>query len=370
VTSPDLQGYVDLELYDTTPGVLVDRALLDAETKLPDWQPRDGNTEVVLLEALAVIASELGYAINRVPSAVLDGLLVLYGVTRSEGTAATATATFTLTAAIGYVLPAGTMVRLGLGGELEPLDFTTDADIALTAGTTVTVAVTATRPTDDANGTPAGTTLVLVTAVPEVDSAILATDVAGGAGPEDDVTYRNRGAQRLRRLVSTLVLPEHFTADALDTVGVFRALTLDNTNVDTTAAGHVTVAVLAQDGALVPAATKTDLEALLDSRAQANLAVHVVDPTITAVAVTVTVNALAGYDSATVTTNITALLDDYLNPDTWAWSGTVRRNELIARIDLAEGVDYVVTLDAPAADVALAGVAPLADLGTVTVTVT
>jgi hypothetical protein len=477
VTSPDLQGYVDLELYDTSPGVLVDRALLDAQTKLPDWQPRDGNTEVVVLEAQAVITSELGYGINRVPSAVLDGLLALYGVERSPGVAATATVTFTLTAPLGYVLPAGTTVRLGLGGEVEPLDFTTDVDVSLTAGTTVTAAVTATRPTDDANGTPAGTALVVVSAVPEIDTATLATDVAGGTGPEDDIGYRNRGAQRLRRLVSTLVLPEHFTADALDTAGVFRVRTLDNFDAagsneqqtvaisggptggtftltfggqttaaiafDATAAavasalealssvgvgnvtasggplpgssvlvtftgrlgaqdlalmtatssltggtspavtvtetraggsgiraGYVSVAVLGQGGVRLSAAAKADIQTRLDPRAQANLAVQVIDPAITAVDVAVTVKALDGYDSATVITNVTALLDDYLSPDTWGWAATVRRNELIALVDRAEGVDYVITLDTPAGDVTLTGAAPLADLGTVTVTVT
>jgi hypothetical protein len=477
VTSPDVQGYVDLSLYDTTPGVLVDRALLDAQGKLPDWQPRDGNTEMVLLEALAIIVSELGYAINRVPSAVLDGLLALFEVERSLGAAAAADVRFSLTATSGYVLPAGTLVRLALGGELDPLDFATDSDVTLTSGTTVTVPATATRPTDDANGIPAGTPMVVVSAVPEIDAAELATTVAGGTGAEDDVTYRNRGAQRLRRLVSTLVLPEHFTADALDSVGVFRVKTLDNfdaagsneqqtvsisggptggtftltydgqttapitydataaavvaalealtsigagnvmasggplpgSNVvvtftgrlgsqnvalmtatsaltggtspavnvtetraggSSTRAGYVSVAVLDSGGTRLSAIAKADIQARLDARAQANLAVQVIDPAITEVSVTVTVKALAGYDSAAVTTNVTALLEDYLSPDTWGWAATVRRNELIALIDRAEGVDYVVTLDAPTTDVALAGAAPLADLGVVTVTVT
>jgi uncharacterized phage protein gp47/JayE len=370
MTSPDVQPYTDLSLYDSTPGVLVDRALVDATTKLPDWRPREGNTELVLLEALAVEVSEFIYSVNRVPAAVLDGLLLLYGVERSLGTNPTATATFTLTAPAEYQLPAGTTVRLDLGGEEEPLDFTTDVSVVVPAGaTSVTAAITATRATDVANGQPAGTALSMVTPIPYVDSVKLASAVTGGTLPEDEVAYRNRGVQRLARLVSTLVLPEHFTADALETVGVFRALTVDNWNVNTAAAGHVTVVVLGPGGVPLSTAAKNDLQATLDKRAQANLAVHVVDPTITAVDVTVSVKALRGYDAATVTSNVTAVLDGYLSPDTWGWGSTVRRNELIALIDGAEGVDYVVTLTAPSADVALAGTGPLADLGLLSVTV-
>jgi uncharacterized phage protein gp47/JayE len=478
VTSPDLQPYEDLALYDTTPGDLVDRALLLAQTRFPDWRPETGNTEMVLLEALAVIASELGYAINRVPSAVLEGLLLLYDVERSMGFAPTVQVTFALTAPIGYTLPAGTVVRLQLGGELEPVDFTTDAAVSLTAGTTVTTAATATRPTDEANGTPSGTPVEIVSPNPQIDSAQLAAAVAGGAGAEDDVSYRNRGVQRLRRLVSTLVLPEHFTADALEATGVFRAKTLDNfdaatsneqqtitisgaptggtftlsyagatttaiafnaTAADVTAAlvalatigtanvagsggplpgtavvvtftgrlgstdvatmtatsaltggttpavtitetrkgspgtgaGFVTVAVIGMNGARLSATAKSDLQVQLDKRAQANLAVQVIDAAINAVNVTATVKAAAGYEAATVTANVTAALDLFLSPDTWGWAATVRRNDLIAVIENTEGVDYLVAghPTTPAGDVTLTGAAPLADLGTLALTV-
>jgi uncharacterized phage protein gp47/JayE len=479
MTSPDVQGYIDLSLYDATPGVLVDRALLAATTRLPEWQPREGNTELVLMEALAVEVSELIYSLNRVPSAVLDGALDLYGVERSLGTKPTATVTFTLTAPTGYQVPAGTTVRLELGGEEEPLDFTTDAAVVVPTGaTSVTAAVTATRATDVANGRPAGTALSMVTPIPYVDSVALATAVTGGTDPEDDVAYRERGAQRLARLVSTLVLPEHFTADALETVGVFRARTLDNfdaatsneqqtvtitggptggtftltfggqttaaiaynataaavvaalealsnvgaANVTATGgplpgtavvvtftgrlgsqnvalmtatsaltggtspavtvtetraggfgarAGYVSVAVLGSNGARLSAAAKADIQSRLDSRAQANLAVQVIDPGINTVDVTATVRARVGYTAADVTANVTAALDAFLSPDTWPWSAIVRRNDLIALIENAEGVDYLLTghPTVPAGDVTLTGAAPLAGLGAVALTV-
>jgi uncharacterized phage protein gp47/JayE len=130
----------------------------------------------------------------------------------------------------------------------------------------------------------------------------------------------------------------------------------------------VTIAVYG-DNATVSAPNKTALEAKMEASALANLDVHIVDPTITTVPINVTVQRVAGYDSATVQENITAALDAYLDPMTWAWGGTVRLYELVEVINSAEGVDYIVSFTSPTTDTALAGVAPLADLGAVAITV-
>ena len=68
--------------------------------------------------------------------------------------------------------------------------------------------------------------------------------------------------------------------------------------------------------------------------------------------------------------NIVDALDTYLSPDTWEWGGTVYRNELIALIDQVAGVDRVVSLTTPATDLALTGVAPLADTDVATSDIT
>src|SRR4051794_20833934 len=112
--SPDVTDLVELTLYDKGPFDLVDRALADAAPKLPGWVPREGNTELVLLEAMALPVAELIYAVNRLPGAVLDVLLRLYGITRNLGAPAAATVRFTLADALGHNLPAGTRVALPL----------------------------------------------------------------------------------------------------------------------------------------------------------------------------------------------------------------------------------------------------------------
>lgn len=168
--SPDLSAYTSLNLYDKAPSELVERALLDAAVKLPGWVPRDGNTEVVLVEALSLVVAEMVYGINRVPDAVIEGVLKLYGVVRDLGTAPSATVTFTVSGTTGYTVPAGTVVRLPIGAEY--VDFTLDMAALVPVGaTTTTGAVTATTSTSAANGVAAGTDVTMISPVPFVDSA-------------------------------------------------------------------------------------------------------------------------------------------------------------------------------------------------------
>ncbi|HVL33900.1 MAG TPA: baseplate J/gp47 family protein [Actinomycetota bacterium] len=374
--SLDLSDYIDLTLNDADPDDLVARALELAQTVLPDWVPRTGNVEVALLEVLAVVAAENVYAINRVPEAVVEALLGLFGITRDAGQPPTADLTFTLSDDAGHAIPAGTSARLILGGDFEPVTFTTDAELVIAPGVdSGTVAATGNRNTIDANGFPAGTILELEDAVAFVDVVELATDVTDGAAPEADIDFLDRGVTQLSRLVSTLVLPEHFTAAALVHTFVARATTIDNFDASAVSgdpgdhAGHVSVYALGADGAMLSAGEKTTLDEDLEAKAMANIAVHIADPTITDVDVTVSVVRDPDYDPADVQAAIEAALETYLDPSNWAWSKVVRRNELISLIDHIEGVEYVQTLDEPAADVVLPGDAALAAAGTFTVTV-
>lgn len=368
MASPDLSGYVDLTIYDMSAADLVDRAASDVEAKMPDAQLPVGSLEMVLLEAIALLVSEVPYAINRLPGAVTESLLArVYGIERSQGLPPLATATFTFGSNGGNV-PPGTSLLLSYQG--EDVQFTTDIELSVAApATTGTVAITGAENTEVANGTPSGTALQILSDTTGATGATLATAVAGGAMPEEAETYLDRASARLQRLTSVLVLPEHFAAAAAEDPAVYRVKVVDNYDGTQTAAGHVTVAVMGQGGAFLTSTQRTALEADLTAQALATLAVHVLDPTVTAVNVTATVKALPGHASATVQAAVVAALGDYLSTDTWDWDGTVRRNELIAVIDKATGVDYVESLTAPAADVVLTGVAPLASLGTTTVTV-
>jgi uncharacterized phage protein gp47/JayE len=267
-------------------------------------------------------------------------------------------------------------VRLDLAGGLDPVVFTTDVALTIPAGSSEgIVAATGDRYTTEANGVASNALVALLDAIAYVDVVRTNSIVAGGRDQESDEDWIARGTQRFQRISETLVLPKHFTAQALENPAVVRATTLDNFNsgagsgVPGDHPGFVTVAVYG-NGAVVSAPDKAALDATLESLSAANLSVSVIDPTITTVAVTVTVKALEGYSSSQVQANVVAALQGYLHPSTWPWSGTVRKNELIALISNAEGVDYVSTFPTPAGDTSLSGNAPLAMYGTLTVTVT
>lgn len=373
-TSPDALPLIDLTLLDLDAQELTDQAITDATSKVPEWVPREGHTEVVLLEAQALIAAELIYAVNRLPPAILEALLVLYGLVRDPGTPPVASVTFTTSSASDVLIPAGTRLRLLYDNGDASVDLLTDTDLLIVADADAgTVTATGVENTSAVNGLGITANLELVDSLVDVDTVTLAADVAGGTDPEDSTAYQARGANLFRRLVSTLVLPEHFTAAALEDPAVTRAVTLDLYDPDTGGApgdhpGHVTVAASGPGGVPLTAQDATELVTSLETKALAALEVHVIAPTITVVDVTATITILPGAIAADVEAAVATALDEYLDPDTWGYGGTVYRNELIALIDRVAGVDRVVDLTTPAADVVLAGVAPLAAAGALTIT--
>lgn len=373
MASPDLTPYVDLSLYDKDEQEIYDAAILDMSYKVPEWVPKESNTEVVLLESMALEVAEAVFALNRLPGAIVEVLMRMYGIDRYIGAQPTTTITFTISTDAGLELPAGISVQLSLGDGLEPVVFTTTEALVIPAGSiTGTVAATGDRFTADANGAAAGTSVDIIDSLIYLESAVLGSPVVDGADAETDEEWRDRAVARFGRLTETLVLPSHFTAAVLEDPTVKRAFTVDAYRPDVAGnpgdfPGYVTVCVLGQTG-LLDASAKAAIQQSLDVAAQANLAVYVSDVQITPVDVTATVRYENGYTAAQVQQNVIDALTNYLSPDTWDWSSTVRRNELIALMSNADGVAYVDSLGTPTGDVALPGVAPLADAGTFTIT--
>lgn len=374
ISIPD--EFTDPTLYDADEQVLVDRALAHAQTKLPEWTPREGNTEVVLTESLALLVAEQVYAINRLPEQTLEGLLLLYGLARDPGTPATGTARFTIADSLGFTIPLGTELRVTIDETAEEIDFITTASMAVAPGTTmVDVPMQAVENGIGANGLAAGTLLQILDAVPYVESAVTVALVTGGREPETDQTFYDRGAAMLSRLTSTLVLPAQFRASALEDPAVGFATVYDLYNpagggVPGDNLGHVTVAVVNDAGVPLSGPQMDTLESTLTSRTHAGLDVHVVAPAYQAVNVAASVIATSGADTTIVDDAVTAAVTAYLAPKNWVGKGTkVYRNELISLIDQVPGVERVVSITAPAADVALTGLIVLPQPGTIGITV-
>lgn len=364
MTSPDLAALADLTLYDRTAFDLVDVALRNAEAKVPEWQPRDGNIEMVLLEAMGFQVAELAHSVNRVPAAALSGLVRLHGVQPHDGTAPTGTLSV-LFSTDQQSLPAGVTFRLPLA-DGTGLDLVTTQTVTADVGQTiVTAPFMGAAQTAAANGALPGTRLLAVTSMPSVEVARLST-ITAGADPESETDWLSRGTARFARQSDALLVARHFVARALEDPLVRRAFAVEAHDGTAPAGGHVAVAVAGTGGAPLAAADMEALRAAMQELVPVDVTVHVVAPAVTDVNVSAIVKARPGADVAAVQSSVTAALAAYLNPDTWPWSGTVRRNELIAVMDGALGVDYVLDghPSVPAADLPLTGVAPLARLGT------
>jgi uncharacterized phage protein gp47/JayE len=371
--SPDTSHYVDLTIYDKDPQEIFDDSVAALQAELPEWVPRESNVEVLLLEALSLEVAEGVFAINRLPGAIVEVLLRLFGIERSIGTPPTVTLRFTMVGTTGYTIATGTQARVTLPGAADPVIFATDTELVIAPGSSFgDVAATGDRYTSEANGIAANTTLDLMDSLLYVEHVKTQDTIVGGTDPDDDHSYFTRAIDRFSRLSDALVLPSHFTIAALEHSFVFRATSIDNwdgvSGTPGLDGGHITVAVYG-DGAVLSAPQKTELLTNLEESALANLVVHLVDPTINTQAVTTTVKALQGFDITEIQTAIEDAINGYLSPMTWEWGTTLRLFELTTLINNVEGVDYIVTQTTPNADVVLTGVAPLVDAGTLTITV-
>ena len=108
MASIDTRSYIDLTLFDASSQEIFLTALNYAKTALPEFDPREGTIETVLLQAMALEAQQAVYAINRLPGATVEVLLRLLDVERNNGTYATATVRFTGFTTATFTVPIGT----------------------------------------------------------------------------------------------------------------------------------------------------------------------------------------------------------------------------------------------------------------------
>ncbi len=374
---PDLTAYVDLRIFDRSDQDVVEAALAALQLNLPGWIPSEGNTEVLLMESFALEIAEAIVAVNRLPGAVVQALLLIAGVDKDAGAAPIASATFTLGDSIGHTIPGGTRIYLPMDDGSSVTFLVEPPGLTIASGDdTGTVSIIGDTFTSAANGLTAGRAMVMADPVPFIESVQLATTVADGRDPESDNDWRDRGVARLSRLSDALVLPRHFVAAALERAEVARAVGIDLWNPLGAGdpgddPGHMTVAVLGDGGAALSTETKNEIEADLEARAVAVLDVHVVDVTIDTVDVSTTVSIFDGFDEAITLQAVEDAITAYIDPLVWTWGGIIRHNEIVALVDRVDGVDYVasVTIDgSPTADYTISGPATLPKAGVVTAT--
>lgn len=351
---------------------LVEAGVTHVKAVMPEWQPRGGNTEMVLMEALAVMLGPEILSLQLVGPRVVEQIMSLYGATRSPGTPARGRIAVAVTrSAPTQVIPAGTRFRLALDSTIESVDLFTTEDLSIITSETLVgeVNVVADKFGSLPNGSPTGAPVSVVDNLPFIESAALSAALLGGTDLEDDDRFFARAAALLARQNTTLVHREQFEYAALSRVGVGRALALDNFDPaapGVTAYGHVTVAVADLEGAPLSPALMDETRIDLAAQALGSLSIHVIAPTYTPVDLAVTVKAAVGWAEDDVIASVERALTAWINPLTWAWDDSITQFEIVTVVGNAPGVREV--LSAPAT-VDLTGVAPLPSLGTITVSV-
>ena len=346
--SSDVPEYAGFDLVPSaTEEEILDAAIQRVENALPEWTPRPGNTEVVLLEAMSMLLGLELVAINDVPDVVFERLLALHKITRSPGQYATATATFTVGSTEPvYTIPTGVTLRLLNPDTGEDMEFeTTEArEIVVADGRSATIAIRATEYGAQVNGVAAGAPLEVVDALPFVDSVRLGSIVLGGEDEEDDDSLFNRGAARMARMTSTIVLADQFSLAAIEDERVARAFAqslADPARPGVEAPGHVTVTVLGYAGEL-DTGDRESIRQALAAQAVAGLKIHVVPPDVTDLSVEVDVIVNSGAVKEDVLAAVEHRVTRYLTPLEWDWSEKVYRNVLVAHAAAVPGVARVV----------------------------
>ena len=119
--SPDISRYVDLTILDPESQTIFEDALDYALYALPEFQPREGTIELVLLQAMALQVREVAVAINRLPGAITQVLLSMLDLERQEGAKASTYIKFTGSSTTSFSIPLGTRLYYIESTDATPL---------------------------------------------------------------------------------------------------------------------------------------------------------------------------------------------------------------------------------------------------------
>jgi hypothetical protein len=370
----------------------IEQAVYDyLQTVFPEWSPKNAGLATILTEAFAQEVAELMRLATDVPPEIWLYYGRLVGIVPDAAVPATGYTTWTMIDNAGYTIPAGTTLRLLIGGD-EYAAFETVDDVVVPNGDLATPAgaVQIRALEDGTRSSGLETTPELINILDYVDSIAITGPTTGGVDEEDIDTYLDRLARRLQLMADRPILPRDFEIYTTSVfTGIARALAIDGYNPVGGTYGNekmIAIAALDTDGNPIDAPTKDAVKAQLEAVREVNFVVNMIDPTFTALVIDVTVRAYEGFSAAQIIENVQAAVNLFLNPlqfgqpdygdapVEWLRDDTVRYLDIAAVVrDRSDGVNYIedLAVNGGVVDVALAGVAPLPDADpTINVTVT
>ncbi len=372
---------------------LEQRVIEALEAAFGEWTAAEGNLEVWLTKAF----SRIGASVFDQAALLSTGAFKQFGeeivnVPPIQAASATVGSTWTMVDNAGYTIPVGTQVNIASSGD-ESFGFEVVEEVVVEPGSTTTeageVLLQAVIPGEAANGLTADP--VLSDALAYVSAIELAGTTSGGVDEEEEDDYLDRLVEALQLLSLSLIVGADFEKDARAVAGIERAKAIEAYNADEAKEEPLCVSVYPVDanGAKLSSGVKEALQERQQAKVPSGVLVFAADPEYTKVKVTTQVAVLSGFDPEAVIAAVEARLAEYLDPSNWGiptqgdtstnsgWVNqtTVYRFELVSVVDRVGGVDRVVSLtlakqasELGTADVALPGVVPLTEAGTISVT--
>jgi hypothetical protein len=393
-----VSSYIDFPIDADATSILAS-AYTFLQTAFPGWDPKDGDLDTAMLQALAADMAELKTVASAVPISIFRyfGRTILNIPPVTAAPASTLT-TWTVIDDNGYTIPVDTVVSID--SPSGPLAFTTQTEVVILAGETVAEGVLIEAVLTGVEGSGLGSVDAPINLEDPLDFVVSVTQDAatsGGADDELDVDYLNRLSTELRLLSPRPILPHDFAVLYRNIPGVHRSTAVDGYNpADSTYNNErmITLYAIDSSGNAVDGSTKSAGQTYLDSMREINFQVNMGDPSLNQIDVTYTVKALPGVDHPALLAAIDAALGSYLSALNWGitqgedprdWSNvsTVRYLEIAQIINSVTGVDYITTTSGnydltirlhsgsmARLDVAMTGVAPLPTPGVMTGTIT
>lgn len=105
--------------------------------------------------------------------------------------------------------------------------------------------------------------------------------------------------------------------------------------------GSVTVAVLSVDATDLSVASRAEIRTSLVQKMIAGVTVDVINALVVPIDVSIVFGLADGYSELDVRTAIDTAITDYLSPQYWDWSDTIRLNSIVTRVAQLDGVSYV-----------------------------
>lgn len=208
----DFSDYIDLRIFDVTPGDIYLSAIDVARLTLPEFNLRVGTPEDALFQAMSYISALNVAAINRIPDRLMAGILLMMGISRQEAIPAEVSIQLTADSYAGGEVAAGSLFSFESTFEdevqefvFETIEVCTIAASGSSSGPYPTATVTAQCLTPGVIPVLSeGDELTVISSGIPVLSAEVSGSFINGVNEDTDADYLGRAVTKLRSMSNTL----------------------------------------------------------------------------------------------------------------------------------------------------------------------